>query len=1001
MNRNAWIGIVVVVALAVVVRLRCAHRDPAHEGKIRQTAHVRVSDLRRGSPGTVIVGATASFTTHATDQVQQQPVRDVDHIALTLVDPTGKRLLLATDPWAYGQASEQVAKVTLPADLPDGDYKLHAAFETHLGAAEVDVPLPLYAPARIHILTDRPLYEPGNVVRFRAVVLRARDLTPLDGRPGRWLVVDAAGETLLEEKAPAGDWGVVAGSFPLDRQARTGTWHVSWVSADAHEEVPFTVQPFVLPRFHVDAAADKPFYQAGDRPTLRGQVAYSSGAPVAAARLEIAWSVDGDWPPPTAWLETTLPRQAAATATGAFELALPQIPTDLQGRATLTARIAAIDPAGDRVEASVPVLLSQDAIQVSAVTELADGLIQSQNNRVYLRVATPDGRTLGGRKITVVRAWEATDPGIAAALDEDGVASLNLDPGGPVNVVIPPAPYRPRPKPQLVARGAARDLIGGETAPLADQVEMDRWLAALAPCAKWFENSDAVRIGLRVDASGAIASVGAAPSRLGQCVASVVRTRRLPGGAERMYTLDFTFTDPELSKLAASVESALDVPAGFADAINELALGTRDCLPIASGEGALPVALAWHAVAGTKQVELGGWFKDPKGGDASAAVGCVQARFGGRVALADPVVSDALGFLRFAVELPEAIANEKPEATTMLGYELTVATELDGKPVSTKIRFEPGKLPDLRLRVTPVLPRPGEAIKAELLRSPDYTGSLPTELALDCLKSHVAGKLDDEHATMLATDPKAEGWCTVSGGGTRAFVYLRPQAELSVTVTPKHDHYAPGEQAELQIQTNLGQAGGRAAVGLFGVDQSLGQLVPLPGADALAKLRPQVTDQGPIFGGALDGQALVLGRIRGANAAAATVLRISEIPKPPELDAVVNAQAATQFDAIAELTDHFYIVLAELHKQARAWEHGAPATEKMVPATLARLWAAALDACEKRGEPVDDAYGRRLRLSLLPRDLLELTDPRSVIVVGTRLPEDVENWAAWVGKEKP
>ena len=1000
MNRNAWIGIVVVVALAVVVRLRCAHKDPAHEGKIRQTTHVRVVDLRRGTAGQVIVGATASFTSHATDQVQQTAVRDVENVALTLVDAAGKSVALPVESWSYGDGGVR-GPVTLPADLPDGDYKLHAAFETHLGKAEVDVAVPLYAPAKIHIITDRPLYEPGNVVRFRAVVLRARDLTPLDGRPGRWIVKDAGGEVLLEEKAPAGDWGVVAGSFPLDRGAHTGTWHVSWLSADAAEEVPFTVQPFVLPRFHVEAAADRPFYQAGDKPVLRGQVAYSSGAPVAAAQLEIVWSVDGEWPPPTAWLESTLPRKGATSATGTFELPLPQIPGDLQGRTTITARIAAIDPAGDRVEASVPVLLSQDAIQVSAVTELADGLIQSQNNRLYLRVATPDGRTLGGGTITVKRAWEATDPGIPATLDEDGVASLNLDPGAAINVIIPPAPYRPQPKPRLVARGDARDLIGGEAAPLADQVEMDRWLAALAPCAKWFESGDAVKVGLRVDASGTIAAVGAAPSKLGQCVASVVRTRRLPAGTERMYALDFTFTDPELPKLEASVESALDVPPGLAEAVNELALGTRDCLPTANAEGALPVALAWHATAGTKAVELGGWFADPRGGPAAAAVACVQARFAGRIALEAPVASDALGFIRFAEEQPEAAGNEKPEATTLLGYELAVATEVDGKPASTKIRFRPGALPELRMRVTPVLPKQGDTLTTELLRSPKFRGSLPKELALDCLTSHATGVLDDQHAAKLVLDPKAEGWCTVSGGGAHAFVYIRPQAELAVTVTPKRARYAPGEQAELQIQTLVGKVGGRAAVGLFGVDQSLGQLVPLPGTDALAKLRPQVTDQGPIFGGALDGQALVLGRIRGANAAAATVLRISAIPKPPELDAVVNAQAQTQFDAISELTDHFYVVLAELHAQARAWEASAPPTEKMVPATLARLWTAALDACEKRGEPIDDAYGRRLRLSLLPQDLLDLTDPRNVIVVGTRLPEDIENWTAWVAKEKP
>jgi hypothetical protein len=68
---------------------------------------------------------------------------------------------------------------------------------------------------------------------------------------------------------------------------------------------------------------------------------------------------------------------------------------------------------------------------------------------------------------------------------------------------------------------------------------------------------------------------------------------------------------------------------------------------------------------------------------------------------------------------------------------------------------------------------------------------------------------------------------------------------------------------------------------------------------------------------------------------------------------------------------------------------------------MAKLWEAALEACEGRGERVTDAFGRRLRLSRLPQDLLALTDPRAVVTSGTRLPEDVENWNAWVAQEAP
>jgi hypothetical protein len=968
------------------------------DGELRQSAHLEAAGVRRGAKGTVWLQAIAHYTTGDADD-HQAAVPRVEAIALSLGDKTGARPLPAS--WSRGGAAA-VATVALP-EVPDGDYTLRATYETRLGKGEVSVPLALYTPARIHVITDRPLYEPGNTVRFRAVVLRARDLAPLDHRPGRWVVKDPDGEVVLEEAAPAGDWGVVAGSFPLDRAARTGAWKVAWVSAASSDEVAFTVEPFTLPRFRVDAIADRPFHRAGDRPVIKGAVIYSSGAPVAAAKLEISWAVSGDWPPPLEWQQTALPRRAQTAANGRFELALPEVPADLTGRTTLTARISAVDPAGDRVESAAQVLLSKDGIQVSAVTELGDGLVESFNNRLYVRVATPDGRVVAKRKITVKRAWQAGDRGIEAELDEDGVASLQLDPGAPVNIVIPPAPWRPQPKRALVTRGEPQELIGGQGASLADQVELDRWLPAVAPCAKWLDGGQAtVRLGLRVDGAGGVIAAGAGPSALERCAAGVARQQRLAAGGDRLYALELSFVDPELPKLLARVESPLAQPEGLAEHVAELARGARDCLP--STEGRVASLLTWRVRAGARDVELTGWLADPTAGEGRAALPCVTSRFAGaRIPLDAPAEADAIGLVRFAVELPAGVAQQRPQATTMLGYELDVIADIDersgGKP-SAKLRVPPGAVPDLRMRVTPVLAKPGDTVTAELIRGPQFTGKLPEKLALDCLKRHVEQPLDAQRRATLALAADTEGWCTVSGGGAQARVYVRPRAELTVSVVPRRDRYAPGDKAELAIQTTIGGAGGKAAVGLFGVDDSLGQLAPLPGGDALGRVRPKVETSAPAFG-VLDGQALALGRIRGANAAAATVLRVSAIPAPPELDAVVNARGNSAFDPIEELTDRFYVVLAELHAQVRGWEAKAPADEKMTPATMARLWSAALDACRARGQRTDDAYGRTLRLSRLPADLLSLTDPRAVVVVATRLTEDVENWPAWVGREKP
>ena len=1004
MSRRDWfVGASAVLILGGLFVKDCFTDGwPEHDGRIRQTAELTTRALRRGGEGTVLLTALGHFTPKDADDEEVLVLSDIADIALSLVDATGKTTPLPPLTWAR-TGDAQAAQLTLP-DVPDGNYELRATFTTTLGTDQIACALPLFTPARVHVITDRPLYEPGNMVRFRAVVLRARDLAPLDGRPGVWTVRDPNGELVLEEKAPAGDWGVVAGSFPLDRGAATGAWHVAWSSADATDDVAITVQPFKLPRFRVEAAPDKAFYSSGDAPKITGSVVYSSGAPVANATLAVTWEASGEWPPPTAWLDTLLPKTARSGPNGRFELAIPQVPADLLGTARLTAHVAAVDAAGDRVEGTASALLSQDGLAVTAVTELGDGLIQSANNRIYLRVTTPDGGVISGSKIHVRRAWEPHDKGLDAELDADGVASLNFDPGAPVNVVIPPQPYRPAPKQAPVSRGEASELVAREGASLADQVALDTWLPALASCAKWKAEEAEIQVGVRVDAKGAIAAVGAGPSALARCVAGVVRGQHLPAGAERMYALPFTFVDPDLARLDVALEDAAgDAPPELATALTELARGARDCLPPAAA-GELARAVSWTGHAGAKEIELGGWIVDPKGEPkAAGALACAQAALptGKRIGLAEALASDVLGLARLtATPAGQDAASPRPQASTMLGYELLVSADLPAHP-STKLRVAPGTIPNLRLRVTPSVAAAGETVTAELIRGPQFTAKLPKELTLTCLARTAQLPLDAQtHMAMTVLEPGTEGWCAIEGGGARGLVYVRPQGELAVSVAPDRPRYAPGQMAQLHVQTTLGGRGGRAAVGLFGVDQSLGQLVTLPDGGDLARVRPTVATSAPAFG-TFDGQALALGRVRGANAAAAVVLRVTSIPEPPALDAVVSSHAESHFDPVAELTDHFYIVLAELHAQTRKWEAAAPVGELMTPTTMAGLWKAALAACKMRGEPVDDAYGRELRLARLPGDLLALTDPRAVVVVGTRLPEDVENWAAYVHAERP
>jgi hypothetical protein len=972
------------------------------DGTLRQTLTIQGDGLRRNGPGTVRLGATALYTVRQADEWTSAAIPRFD-AELELVDALGEATPIRPTGeegkgWErYGD--RRGATIVLP-EVPDGDYLLRATIRSRVGTDTIDLPLGLYAPAKVHVISDRPLYEPGHVVKFRALALRAGDLAPIEHRPGVWVVRDPSGQVLLEEKAAADSWGVVAGDFPLDAEATPGEWSVSWRSGDGEGSRTFRVAPFSLPRFRVEAAAGRPFYRPGEGPRLAGAVTYSSGAPVVGAALAIDWAVNADagWPPPTAWTEGALPDRAVSDESGRFELRLPEVPGDLQGQARLVARIAATDPAGDRVVGGATVLLSEEAISVQAITELAGGLVEGFNNRVYLRVTTADGRPLPGARIAVERAWSAAEPAIEAVLDEDAVARIQLDPGPPVNVVVPPRPVRPPPTPPAVTRVHAQELVSRQPPSLADQVAIDRWEAELHGCARWVSGSPVeVPVALQIAESGAVVAGDAADSELGRCVLAAVRTARLPAGPPRLLSLRYRLDGSSLPSVTASVEAPLGAAGGVGTLFTEAALDARACVP-RDLHGPVPWSMAWQVEPGSRAVRVD-WNRT--GAQVSPALAACLLERVRRRQLAEPAAARRLGLVRFAVGRVGGGEPAVARPTIMQGYELRVSAAVDGATVgAATLRMAPGTVPPLRLRATPVLAAAGEPVRVELLRGPNFSGDLPKEVLVDHVGTVTRAEVGEDRSATFTVPADARGWFEVRAGAARSLVYVRSGEELAVSVEPDRSAYAPGDDVTLGVRTELGGRGAQAAVTLIGVDESLGQLAPLPGPEDLAGVRPEVPMVEPAFG-LLDGQALALGRIRGAAAAEATVLRVASVPTPAELDVVVSGRAESELDPLAELIDRFYPILEELHAQARRWEREAAAGELMTPETMAALWSRALDAAAAHGVATEDAFGRRLRLHRLPPDLLALTDPRQVVVVGTRLPEDVENWSAWVARRKP
>ncbi|MBX2796049.1 MAG: hypothetical protein KTR31_00230 [Myxococcales bacterium] len=951
--------------------------------------------LRGQQAGTVIVRPRARWLSSDDKHAIQleEPMPRGFSVQGTLLDAAGDEIdglhLDRFKLFDQGRFSE----VTLP-DVPDGDYVLRLDVDAGFEAQQVDLELPLYAPALVHTMTDRPLYKPGQEVLLRSVVLRRTDQTPIEGRPGRWRIEDPNGQPMLVEKDEAGPWGIADTSFPLDARAAIGTWSATWETGQASDRVTFDVRPFQLPRSTVDASPSKSWFAIGDDVVVEGRATFTSGAPVRNAPVRLTLQpATGRWPMPLSWEEE---RTARTGSDGRFTVTVGTVPPDLMDRTTLRATVRVTDDTQDTTATATTLVLSKESLLAEAVTELGDGLVGGFNNRAYLRVATPDGTPARKAEVLVRNPYDPLDKGRRATADVDGVVALQIDPGDPVTVVEPAAPVRPRPVTPDEPRLQSATVVGGGSLQLDTRRSLDALHPAIARCGTYALGNTTVDVAVRVGSAGRVTSAMAAGGPLRSCVQRVMQSARIAGGPTTL-KLQWVVPDSQQPRLALSTHGAWgSAPVG--EALNDAALSARTCLARGRGvTGSHLMDVRWTVAEGSvaPSMEIG---QHAGSGLAPASISCVRNAL--RAArLAEPASQAAMGVTTVQLQVPGPAGAVSQGPTTRTAYQLKVEATQDGEALGEGTVILPsGHIPALRLRATPSLAAPGDEVVVELFRGPQFGGVLPEELHLYEGSREVAEAPVEDRTARFTIPTGVDGFLTVSWGSARTVIYVAPPEPLTVRLATDQPAYRPGTEASLTVTTQGGESPRPAAVGLVGVDSALGQLAPLLGPDDYGRITVRATSDSPAFD-TFDPRALVLGQVRGDNAAKAAVLRISTVPQDPAGDEPTTAHGQVRVNTDEVLIDSFYRVLAKTVDNVRRWEREAPAEEQMRPATMAGLYGEALASLRGNGQPAVDGFGRELTLDLLPADLLEQVDPRQVVADGTRLPEDVESFPRYVEEE--
>ncbi|HVG93453.1 MAG TPA: MG2 domain-containing protein, partial [Planctomycetota bacterium] len=145
--------------------------------------------------------------------------------------------------------------------------------------------------SKAHVSTDRPVYRPGQPVRYRAIYRRADGgayRIPAKAK-GRAVLVNARGAEVDRHDVVASDLGVFDGEFALDGEAPLGDWTVRIDVEDRSFSGAFRVLEYRKPEFLVAVTPEKPSYRTGDEVKAVVRLTYAFGGPVVGAPVE--WEV--------------------------------------------------------------------------------------------------------------------------------------------------------------------------------------------------------------------------------------------------------------------------------------------------------------------------------------------------------------------------------------------------------------------------------------------------------------------------------------------------------------------------------------------------------------------------------------------------------------------------------------------------------------------------------------------------------------------------------------
>lgn len=145
-----------------------------------------------------------------------------------------------------------------------------------------------YNQTKVFAITDRPVYRPGQPVRFKFWVRHAKydqpDTSDFAGQSFAMRITDPKGQKILEKNFTADKYGGFDGEFPLPADTTLGVYQLS-LPGHGHG-TSFRVEEYKKPEFEVTVEAPAEPVMLGEKISATATAKYYFGAPVTKGKVK-------------------------------------------------------------------------------------------------------------------------------------------------------------------------------------------------------------------------------------------------------------------------------------------------------------------------------------------------------------------------------------------------------------------------------------------------------------------------------------------------------------------------------------------------------------------------------------------------------------------------------------------------------------------------------------------------------------------------------------------